>query len=210
LINTDLMKLAAWIAAHNATSGHTHLIWIRDMLQGEAYARVMKTCITLLLVLMLASCGRQEPAAPAIPSAADTHDTAALHDAHSEHATTDGPTLPSGRKWATDEPLRQAMSRIRAAVEPIAAAYAHKQLSASDAQVFASLIEENVAFMVANRKLEPQADAALHVIIGHLLNAAASLKKDSAADAGVPQLVGALHEYEGTFDHPGWPALLAH
>jgi hypothetical protein len=166
----------------------------------------MKMHITLLLVFALASCSRQEPTAPAIPSTAETHDTAVLHDSHSEHAATAAPSLPSGQKWPTDEPLRLGMSRVRAAVEPIAAAYDHKQLSGSDAQEFAALVEENVAYMVANCKLQPQADATLHGIIGHMLNAAASLKNDPAANSGVPQLVSALHEYEGAFDHPGWPA----
>lgn len=112
------------------------------------------------------------------------------------------PALPAGQKWPTDEPLRQAMSRIRSAAEPVAVAYEHKQLSASDAQGFATLVDENVAYIVANCKLEPQADAALHVIIAHMLTATASMKKDPAADSGVPQVMNALHHYEMTFDQP--------
>jgi hypothetical protein len=61
--------------------------------------------------------------------------------------------------------------------------------------------------MVENCKLEPEPDAALHVLIGRLLSAAGAVREDPGSPDGVPQLVAVLHDYGATFDHPGWSQL---
>jgi hypothetical protein len=132
----------------------------------------------------------------------ESHDS---HESHAAHtAPTESPTLPAGQLWPTDAPLREAMSRIRTAIETNVHAHENEQVSAADATTLATAIEEDVNFMIKNCKLEPQSDAALHALIGRMLNAAASLKNDPASDAGVPQLLAVLHDYQATFDHPGW------
>ncbi len=175
----------------------------------------MKTSIVFLalsLVAFSSGCSRNEPpheSSPVQPSASgspEVHD--AIHDEHAAHVAT--PTLAPGQLWTTDEPLRTAMLRIRAAVERVAGAYEQKQLTPPDAQALAVTVEENVTYMITNCKLAPKPDAALHALIGRLLNAAVSVKKDPASDAGVPQLRAVLHDYQSTFDHPGWSPLDAH
>jgi hypothetical protein len=130
------------------------------------------------------------------------------HDSHESHAAhtspVETPTLPAGQLWPTDAPLRTAMSRIRTAVETQVPAYERKQLATADAQTLATAVEENIDFMIKNCKLEPKPDAALHALIGRMMSAAATLKNDPASDAGVPQLLAVLHDYQTTFDHPGW------
>jgi len=100
-----------------------------------------------------------------------------------------------------------AMLNIRAAVERGARAYEQKQLTPSDAQALATTVEENITYMITHCKLEPKPDAALHALIGRMLSAAAALKRDPSSDAGVPQLRAVLHDYQSTFDHPGWQIL---
>jgi hypothetical protein len=116
---------------------------------------------------------------------------------------------PEGRLWPTDEPLRTAMTRIRSAVEQAAPAYERSELQAADTEKLAATVEESVAYMVANCKLSPDADAALHVLIGRMTSAAAALRSDPRSGAGVPELFAVLHDYQSAFEHPGWPPLRA-
>ena len=164
------------------------------------------------LALLTTGCNRSDeeaaestaPAAASKPEAHDQHAGSASHDVHAEHSQ--APVLAEGQRWATDEPLRAAMTRIREAVERDAAAYYQQQLQAADAEKLATAVEQDIAYMVANCRLEPEPDAALHALIGRMMNAAAALRKDPMSDAGMPQLMAVLHEYQATFAHPGWAA----
>jgi hypothetical protein len=163
----------------------------------------------VLTFVLTAACSRTE--APDANVSPESAHIVATHDQHAEHAehawhTAQTPALPQGPRWSTDEPLRTAMERIRTAVEHVAPAFDAKQIQPADAQALAAVVEDSVSYMVANCKLEPQADAALHMLIGRMLNAATSLKRDPAAQTGVPQLLAALHDYQSTFDHPDWTA----
>jgi len=170
---------------------------------------IMKTLAIgaiLTLAVISVSCSRNEPPADATPAHTATHEShGATHDSHEGHAGLAAPpTLPAGQLWATDESLRAAMLRIRAAVEKTAPAYESGELQAADAQGLAAAVEENVRYMIANCKLEPEPDAALHVLIGRMLSAATSLKSDPGSSAGFPELLSVLQDYQSTFDHPGW------
>ena len=164
--------------------------------------KLLLACVSLALVLFSQGCSRSE--APSKSAPATGHES---HDMHAEDAAP--PMPPDGRLWPTDEPLRSAMTRIRAAIEQTAPAYERKELRAADAEKLAVTVEEGVAYMVANCKLSPEADAALHVLIGRMMSAAAALRSDPASDAGMPQLLAVLHDYQAAFEHPGWPPLHA-
>jgi hypothetical protein len=181
------------------------LIRIRDKQRARVHAQSMKlllACVSLALVVSSQGCSPNE--APSKSAHATGHES---HDMHAGDAA--APMPPDGRLWPTDEPLRSAMTRIRAAVEQTAPAYERKELRAADAEKLAVTVEESVAYMVANCKLSPEADAALHVLIGRMMSAAAALRSDPASDAGVPQLLAVLHDYQAAFEHPGWPPLHA-
>ena len=108
------------------------------------------------------------------------------------------------KQWETDEPLRRGMRTIRDAAEPALQAYRRKTLTAGDARALADTVEENVRYMIANCKLEPEADAALHDLIVQMLQGASRLKTDTMASDGLPQIVAALARYPDYFKHPGW------
>ena len=164
--------------------------------------------VATTVVLLVSGCNRtddrnSESTAPAPASKSVSHDqhaAPASHDAHVDHSP--GPILAAGRRWRTDEPLRDAMTRIRGAVKRIDP----KQLQPGNANFLATAVEQDVAYMVSNCRLDPEPDAALHLLIGRMMNAAAALREDPMSDAGLPQLMAVLNEYQATFDHPGWTA----
>jgi len=127
-----------------------------------------------------------------------------VHEHDHEHDHGAPPQLAEGQLWATDAPLRAAMVRIRAAVEQHTPSYRQGTLQAAQAQALASAIEDDIDYMIANCKLEPEPDAALHVLIARMMNAATALKTDPMSETGLPQAISALTEYGSTFDHPDW------
>src|SRR5688572_27129856 len=95
---------------------------------------------------------------------------------HSQHHKT-APEDPATARYPSDEPLRQGMRNIRAAVEGLGH-YESGHGTPAEAVRLAGEVEANVRFIIANCKLPPEADAALHSIIVPLMQNAGTLKKD--------------------------------
>jgi len=114
----------------------------------------------------------------------------AAEDAHSHgHAAEEAKlVLDHGKKWPTDAPLRQGMENIRAVVAK----------GAKD-EALAKAVETEVAGIVQNCKLEPEADEQLHIVIAELMAGA------EAKDA--ERVAKALNAYGEHFDHAGWKRL---
>ena len=137
----------------------------------------------------------------AIPLKAET--SIADHHSHDGHAAS-GLSLDQGKKWKTDAPLRKGMQSINDAVMNAVPSFHHHTLKKPDAEKLARHINDQVAYLVANCKLEPKADATLHVFIGELLSAADTLSKEPLSNQGLPAIVNVLHQYPVYFDHQGW------
>jgi hypothetical protein len=116
-------------------------------------------------------------------------------------------TLDQGRKWTTDAPLRQGMDRIRGMVEPALEAAHEGRLGTAKYPPLAKRIEAEVGGIVANCKLEPKADAVLHLVIADLLagtDAMAGKNAKVRPAEGLVKVVHALNAYGSHFDHPGF------
>ena len=128
----------------------------------------------------------------AIPVAAQSH----------AHRGMDAATAPvPAQRWKTDAPLREGMGRIRAAVDGLGH-YEHGHMGAEQALKLAASIERDIGFIVAHCKLEPRADAALHPILGALMQGALALKANPADFATIQPMRNALQDYARTFDDP--------
>ena len=121
----------------------------------------------------------------------------------SEH-TASGLSLDQGQKWKTDAPLRQGMQSINDAVMKTVPAYHDETLTKTDAEQLARHINDQVNYLIANCKLEPGADATLHVLIGDLLTAATKVENEPLSHQGMPHLVKTLQLYPDYFEHHGW------
>lgn len=133
-------------------------------------------------------------------SVAFTGPALAAGDAHSHDAAGEAKlVLDHGKKWQTDAPLRQGMESIRAAVAK------EKNYGA-----LAKKINAEVAGIVQNCKLEPEADAQLHIVIADLMHAAEVMEgkvKGASPRAGALKAKQALNAYGEHFDHAGWKRL---
>jgi len=130
-------------------------------------------------------------------TAAHSHDAAAPHKL----------SLNQGRKWGTDEPLRAGMGRIRGLVEPqLGAAHAGK-LTPAQYRELATQVETEIGGIVANCKLEPKADAMLHLVIADIGAGTDTMAgKDAKARPalGLVKVAQAVNQYGSHFDHPGF------
>lgn len=145
-------------------------------------------------------------ATPLAALAADHHG----HDA----AATSKLERNAGKKWATDAPLRQAMTALRSAVATtLPKAHAGKA-TAADYEALSKEANAQVAYIVQNCKLDTKADAQLHTVIAGILNGAEVAEGKQAGKEraeGVVQIAQGLNSYGTYFDHAGWkPIPLPH
>lgn len=158
----------------------------------------MKTKLFVLLAAIALSVSSTSYAA----ENADAH--------HHGHGSTE-PTklqLNAGKKWATDQPLRQAMNDINQAMGRALPAIHKRQFADADYQALAATVSHKVAYAVENCKLEPKADAMLHLVIADLMAGAESMegKTSKSGHDGAVQVLEALKLYGKYFQHPGWKA----
>lgn len=134
---------------------------------------------------------------------------AAEISAHQHESGTSPSTLKlnDGKKWATDAPLRKGMENIRTAMAAALPAIHANKLSTAKYSELAQKVSTEVSGIVANCKLDPQADAQLHLIIADLLSGVETMQgktKKTKRQTGAVKVLGALEKYAAYFDHPGW------
>jgi len=118
--------------------------------------------------------------------------------------------LDHGRKWQTDEPLRKGMSAIREAVAKDVKAIHAGKAKPEQYRALAKKVEAEVAGIVQNCKLEPEADAQLHIVIAELLAGTEAMQgkeKGVKPRAGAERVAKALNAYGEHFAHEGWKRL---
>lgn len=116
-------------------------------------------------------------------------------------------TLDKGKKWSTDEPLRQGMALIRTNMEGALHAIHEGKLTDADYAALAEKVTAHVANIVATCKLAPKADAQLHLVIVKILDGANAMQGKQAKvkrEAGAVTVLAALKQYETYFDDPNW------
>ena len=125
------------------------------------------------------------------------------HVGHDAHATPPVAATPAQR-WATDAPLRAGMRNIRKAVQALDH-YEHGHMDATQAHNTAQHIDTAVNQMIAQCKLKPDADAALHGLLVKFIVGAKAVRESQ--EAPMPQINAmreALAQYPQLFNDPGW------
>ena len=155
----------------------------------------MKSPVFLLIAGVLAF----PLAAPAEPA---NHD----HGASAHHKI----ELNAGSKWSTDAALRKGMTAIRTRVgAALPAAHAGK-FTPAQYDALANDVNAQINYVVQNCKLDPRADAQLHIVLGDIAKGVETAQgKRPGADrpSGVVEIAQAVNTYGEYFNHPGWQAI---
>ena len=126
----------------------------------------------------------------------------AQHAGHGDHAAPaaqeSGAHAPAVR-YASDAPLRKGMGEIRGAVAALDHnEHGHKNQQQALATV--GIIERSIGDIVANCKLEPEADHALHGVLAKLGRGIAAIKADPNDKSALVPLREAVADYSKLFD----------
>lgn len=113
-------------------------------------------------------------------------------------------SLNHGKKWSTDEPLRKGMNNMRSEMSRSLHGIHEGKLDAAGYDALAKKLEGEMAGIVANCKLAPDADAQLHVVLAKLSEGMDTMKAGAHREDGAVKVVEALNAYGRHFSHPGW------
>ena len=154
-----------------------------------------RSAMAVTLALAIGSIGTASVAAPG----------------HLEHtATIAALQLNAGKQWTTDTHLRNGMSRIRDAVFAELDAIHLRTMDAGRYEALARRIDGQIAYIIENCRLSPQADAQLHLVLTQIMQGSVAMQgrdPNYARRSGLEGVVSALEAYSRHFDHPGWKAL---
>lgn len=130
------------------------------------------------------------------------------HHAH-DHGKPAQLTLDDGKKWPTDGNLRLSMSLIRDALDAELPAIHSGKATTKQYRALAKKMNVQIAFMAKNCKLEPKADAMLHLVLADIMAGTDAMmaQDNSEARKGAEKIAQALDSYGAHFDHPGWRPL---
>jgi hypothetical protein len=133
-------------------------------------------------------------------------------DVHSQEHGAGEPklVLNHGKKWPTDAPLRQGMGNIRNALAKEVKAIHAGKATPKQYEALAQKLTTEVAGIVQNCKLEPEADEQLHIVIAELMGGAEAMEGKAQGvtrQAGAERVAKALNAYGEHFDHAGWKRL---
>ncbi len=137
--------------------------------------------------------------------------TVGAAEVHQQHQAADHMqlTLDHGRKWATDKPLRDGMVQIRTSMADSLQQIHQGKFSAEQYRSLGTAIQQQVSTIIAQCKLEPRADAMLHIVLADLLAGADAMQGKGGTEpaAGAERVISALNAYGNYFNHPGWRSL---
>lgn len=112
--------------------------------------------------------------------------------------------LDNGSKWAVDAPLSRAMNNIGSAMHKEIGAIHSGELAEEKYAALAKKINNEVNYMVENCKLEPEADAQLHLVIAELMEGSTAMENKANARYGAVKVMGAIESYVTYFDDPNF------
>lgn len=146
--------------------------------------------------------GHAKPTASATATQATPAPSADAHAKHA-HEAPQSVAPPAGQRWATDAPLQDGMGRIRQAVTMLE----HLEMGHVDpkqAPGLADQIQSAVNDMIANCKLAPDADAALHGLLVKFIAGADAVRTGPVTLDKLKPMQDALAQYPTQFDDPTW------
>ena len=115
--------------------------------------------------------------------------------------------LNHGKRWTIDESLHIGMTSLKREIEINLEAIHNNQFSAVQYQELAGSLNDHLNFLFKNCKLEPQADAQLHILLAKIMRGLEQMKSADNQKQGVVLIIQSLDEYPAYFEDSDWQPL---
>ncbi len=129
---------------------------------------------------------------------------AAEPHSHSEMTAPVQLRLDHGKKWQTDQALRQGMNEIHTAMEKSLTPIHKKTFTPAQYETLAERIQGQIDYVVENCKLPEEADQQLHIVLERIIDGVTEMKAKTGREQGAVKIVEALGQYRKYFDPAGW------
>ena len=135
--------------------------------------------------------------------AAPTMAQSAAHHDHAAHAGHDAKPQVPAQRWATDAPLRAGMRNLREATETLNH-YEMGHLDDVQRDNAVAAIDAAIKNMIANCKLKPDADTALHGLLAKFIAGADAARAGKFTKVELVPMQEALARYPQLFVDAEW------
>lgn len=115
--------------------------------------------------------------------------------------------LNHGKRWTIDESLHIGMTSLKREIEINLEAIHNNQFSTTQYQELARSLNDHLNFLFKNCKLEPQADAQLHILLAKIMGGVEQIKSNDNQKQGVVLIIQSLQEYPVYFEDSNWQPL---
>lgn len=119
---------------------------------------------------------------------------------HSHEGRNTQMVLNEGKKWQSDQTLKVNMAALEEKFDFVHKLFETKKVKSSDYKMLAKQIGDSTSQIVKNCKLEPKADATLHVVLGKLLAAQENLKNPKKRIVALREIHESLNLYHEYFE----------
>lgn len=119
---------------------------------------------------------------------------------HSHEGHNTQMVLNEGKKWQSDQTLKVNMAALEEKFDSVHKLFETKKVKSSDYKMLAKQIGDSTSQIVKNCKLEPKADATLHVVLGKLLAAQENLKNPKKRIVALREIHESLNLYHEYFE----------
>lgn len=123
------------------------------------------------------------------------------HDHHEHGKTGIVLTLNNGKKWSTDKPLRENMSKIHDHIKSKLGRINKKKMRDDEFKGLGKKIKGNIDAIFANCKLTPKADAQLHIILAEMLSENSKLTGKFSTEEKTVAVMEILKNYKAYLKH---------
>ncbi|GAA6171340.1 hypothetical protein NBRC116592_10100 [Colwellia sp. KU-HH00111] len=131
--------------------------------------------------------------------------TAAEHHHHQKNSNQ--LVLNQGEKWAIDDSLHIGMSNIKQAISTNLDDIHHERFTTQQYADLAVTLDKHLAFLFANCKLTPLADAQLHSLLANIMQGVDKIKNADNKKQGAIIIIQSLKAYPVYFNDPNWQEL---
>ena len=116
--------------------------------------------------------------------------------------------LNHGEKWSIDASLHLGMTRIKDDLKQNLDLIHYDKFTHEQFNSLALKLDRHLSFLFENCKLEPKADAQLHILLARIMSGVDTMKHADNKKPGAVAIIKALQDYPKYFNDANWQPIV--